>query len=398
MKSWAPTAWAASITWARRRSGHGVADVLEDGAGEQERLLQDHGDVPAERGLGEIAHILAADQDLAAPDVVEAVQQRHRAGLAGAGRADQRHRLARLDPKADVAQHRDAVDVAEGDVLELDRAVDALGIERARPVTDVDRHVQDLEDPLPRRHGPLHDAVLHGERPDRVEEALDVEQEGDHHAEVELAAQHRDAADHDHDAHGGAGQRVDDRDHDLGEPGAAQLGIQIVRDLLLEQLEVDRLAPHALHGADAMDAFRQRAVQGRAGDPRAQKGAPRARQPDDAHADQDRHDREGEEPEAPVEDQEHDRDAEQQDEVAEREHRGLEELLQGVDVALQARHQASDLGLVHERQRDPLQVGEHRAPQIDQQPLGDARDQGLLDQIGEEVEADDAEKHQRRRA
>ena len=143
-----------------------------------------------------------------------------------------------------------------------------------------------------------------------------------------------------------------------------------------------------------MDAFRERAVQGRAGEARAQKGAPRARQPADAHDQQDRHDRQREQPEAPIEHQQRDRDAHEQDEVADREHRGLEELLQGVHVALQAGHQAPDLGLVHEGQRDALEMGVHRAPQVDQQPLGDAPDQRLLDQIREEVEGDDRNEDQ----
>jgi hypothetical protein len=50
--------------------------------------------------------------------------------------------------RADVAQHRDAPDIAEGDVAELDRAVDARRIQRARLVLHLDRHVQHLEDPL----------------------------------------------------------------------------------------------------------------------------------------------------------------------------------------------------------------------------------------------------------
>jgi hypothetical protein len=86
----------------------------------QERLLQHHRDVAPERGLGQVPHVVAADQHLAAPDVVEAVHQRHRAGLAGAGRAHQRHRLARLDPEADVVQDRHARDVPEGHAFELD--------------------------------------------------------------------------------------------------------------------------------------------------------------------------------------------------------------------------------------------------------------------------------------
>ena len=58
----------------------------------------------------------------------------------------------------------------------------------------------------------------------------------------------------------------------------------------------------------------------------------------------------------------------------------LKELLQGVTVALQAGHQAPDLGLVHERQRDPLQMGVHGAAQVDQQPLVPrALDQRVVD-------------------
>src|SRR3546814_4814875 len=62
-------------------AGIGVADVLLDGRGEQERLLQDHGDVAAERSLRHPPHVAAADQHPALPDIVEAMHQRRRAGL-----------------------------------------------------------------------------------------------------------------------------------------------------------------------------------------------------------------------------------------------------------------------------------------------------------------------------
>ena len=47
-----------------RRPG-AVADVLEDRAGEEERLLQHHGDLLAERLLRHVAHVVPADQHLA---------------------------------------------------------------------------------------------------------------------------------------------------------------------------------------------------------------------------------------------------------------------------------------------------------------------------------------------
>ena len=85
------------------------------------------------------------------------------------------------------------------------------------------------------------------------------------------SVEHRHAADHDDDRHRRAGQRVDDRHHDLGEPGAAQLGVEVVGDLVLEQAQVDRLAPHALDRAHPVNALGERAIEGRAGDPGARK-------------------------------------------------------------------------------------------------------------------------------
>ena len=52
---------------------------------------------------------------------------------------------------------------------------------------------------------------------------LDVEQEGDHDADIERIVENQRPADHDHDSHGGAGQGVDDRDHDLCELGRSQI-------------------------------------------------------------------------------------------------------------------------------------------------------------------------------
>ena len=73
--------------------------------------------------------------------------------------------------------------------------------------------------------------VLHGERADRVEEALDVEEERHHHADVELAPEHQRAADDDDHGHGDAGQRVDDRHHDLRVARRGQVRARLARAL-----------------------------------------------------------------------------------------------------------------------------------------------------------------------
>src|SRR5690606_40105285 len=78
-----------------------IADVFEDRAGEQERLLQHHGNGLAERILQDVANILPADQYLAVPYIIEPVDQRHGRGLARAGGADESYGLAWRHLKGD---------------------------------------------------------------------------------------------------------------------------------------------------------------------------------------------------------------------------------------------------------------------------------------------------------
>ena len=219
---------------------------------------------------------------------------------------------------------------------------------RAGRVRDGDRHVQHLGQALARGHGALHHRILHGQRADGIEEALDVEQERHHHADVERAVQHHRAADHDDDRHGDAGQRVDDRHHHLRVLRGREVGEQVGVRLVVVERRVDRLPGHPLHRAHAVDGLGQRAVGDRIGLVRRHEGYPRLGQPEHADDEQHRHDRQGQQPELPVEPEHAADDAEQQHDVADREHRGLEELLHRVHVALQPRHQPADLGLVHE--------------------------------------------------
>ena len=71
-----------------------------------------------------VGDVDAVDQHAALLGVVEAQEQREDGALAGAGRADDRHRLAGLDRKAQAVQRRPVGPrrIGEGDVAELDRA------------------------------------------------------------------------------------------------------------------------------------------------------------------------------------------------------------------------------------------------------------------------------------
>ena len=74
-----------------------------DGAGEQEDVLEHQADRPAQRREIPLPHVDAVDRHPAGVDVVEAQQQVGQGALAGAGVADDRQRLTRLDRERDPA-------------------------------------------------------------------------------------------------------------------------------------------------------------------------------------------------------------------------------------------------------------------------------------------------------
>ena len=89
-----------------RRVGLRVGDVLGDGGAEQEGVVGDEGDLRAQRGEVDVAQVGAVDRDRSRGRVVEAGEQADQAGLARAGRADQRDDAAGLDLEVDVAERR----------------------------------------------------------------------------------------------------------------------------------------------------------------------------------------------------------------------------------------------------------------------------------------------------
>ncbi len=85
------------------RVGLGERDVGGDGVVEEERVLEHDADGTAQRVQGNVAHVDAVEDDASAVDVVEPRDQAGDGRLAAAGRADQRHRLARLHSKVEAS-------------------------------------------------------------------------------------------------------------------------------------------------------------------------------------------------------------------------------------------------------------------------------------------------------
>jgi hypothetical protein len=125
--------------------------------------------------------------------VVEAVHQRHGSSTCPSPLA---RPCATVSPGVDAEAYRfrstgiGRIAVAEGDVLSnttepsksrRGQLLKASG----RSSTSIGTSSTWTMQALARGHGALHHRILHGQRADRVEEALDVEQERDHHADVE---------------------------------------------------------------------------------------------------------------------------------------------------------------------------------------------------------------------
>ena len=120
MKSRQRAASAAGPHLGIRRLGPAVADVFHHRAMQQRDVLRHEGDRPAQALLGDARDVLAVDQDPAAIDVVEALQQRQHRRLAAARRPDQAGALARLDAQAEILEDLAAAGIGEGDVRERD--------------------------------------------------------------------------------------------------------------------------------------------------------------------------------------------------------------------------------------------------------------------------------------
>ncbi|MNN75378.1 hypothetical protein D3C81_1916760 [compost metagenome] len=107
-------------------------------------------------------------------------------GLAGTGRANQRHGLIRLDMQVQIMQHRLPRTVTESHVIEFNRRRHIGQSLPIRFITQGHFDIQHFKDPVPGSHRTLHHRVLHGQSSDRIKETLHAKNEGNHDAHIEL--------------------------------------------------------------------------------------------------------------------------------------------------------------------------------------------------------------------
>src|SRR5206468_1234707 len=129
------------------RVGPSVGDILRDRAAEEERLLRDEADLPAQRVYLQLPQIRAVEGDRAFRRIVKPHQQVDERRLPRAAVADESDQLARLDRQVDVGEDGIAgvAVIVEMDVLELDLPHDARRLDGVLRVMDLRLRVQRLE-------------------------------------------------------------------------------------------------------------------------------------------------------------------------------------------------------------------------------------------------------------
>ena len=257
-------------------------------------------------------------------------------------------------------QDLDAGDVLEVDVVEGDLAADVGELHGIGGVHDLGPGVQHLEDALTAGHGPLELRVLEDEVSDGVEEALDVEGEGDDNADAEGAVHDAQATEDDDQGGGDGHQQLHQGHHRGGEAAGLHVCAPVIGVHLVEAADVLFLPRQALDDADAGDVLLKVGVDHGYGLAGADEGAAGAGLPEGHAHYEDGHDGEGDEGQLDVQVEEEEDDEPQAGEVGEDgEEAGGEEFLEDVDVVLDTGHDAARLVAVQKAEGELLDVIEH---------------------------------------
>ena len=244
--------------------GIGIApfQIVPDGAGEEQVLLEHDAHGVPQGGQVVIPHIPAAHLHGAGGGVIEAGDQLDQGGLGGTGAADDAHGGTRRNVQGDVRQSvflRLGV-VFEADIFKVDGAV-LDGGHRPGGVGQVGLFGEHLPDAAGAGQGPGHLKKDAGEHHDRVEHLEHIAEEGGElaHAhgtqEDEIAAEPHDADD------GGVHDRLEGGHIQHGEAeglgaGVAEFGVDLLKLLIFP------VAPHkGFDDPDGSEAFLDAAVQ-----------------------------------------------------------------------------------------------------------------------------------------
>ena len=204
-------------------------DVLPQGSLEEKSVLGNQCDCVDARALGEIAEIGTVEADLPCIGVVETDGELGDRGLPRAGLAHHSEALTGRDFEVDATDHDAIVVVAEGDVVEADRAPHRYcRVVSAGPVRHSRFLVEEPEELGERSHGRLQQVVHVGQVDQWLEEPIEVEQERNDRAKRQRSVDHPQPADDQHRGDGHDPQQSDDREVPRDCPRRSHVGLVVV--------------------------------------------------------------------------------------------------------------------------------------------------------------------------
>ena len=159
--------------------------------------------------------------------------------------------------QVDVVQHRLVGVVAEGHVAELDLSAHVGQVDGVRRVEHVGVGVEHRVDLLHRGHRRLERVVELAELLQRVEEAVQVADEGDQHADLERVAADQRAAVPEDDDDGDRRDELDEREVQAALHDGARVDVAVGGVGDLQPLVVALLAAERLEHADPRDRLLQ---------------------------------------------------------------------------------------------------------------------------------------------
>src|SRR5579872_420952 len=227
-------------------------------------ILQHDTDASPDVAWPDLHDVRAVEKDAVVGHVVEAAEEADQTRLAGTRRPHDRDAFAGTDGETHVLQDRMFGDVAEGQMAELDLAVE--GWRQGRRMFRFAQRfipVERLENALAARHGAKDDVPLlsHGDnRPKQHVEKLREEQQN---ADRHLAAEHETAAEPNDDRDADIVHAVDERAVEAFDGQRLDFGDAIFVVDRTIALEVDLLAAIELHDFDARQILLQILIQAR---------------------------------------------------------------------------------------------------------------------------------------
>ena len=245
--------------------GLAPAQVVFDGAGKEQVVLEHHGHAVPQVGHAILPHVPARHQHLAGGDVVEPGDELHQSGLGGTGAAQDAHGHAAFYLEIDIGQGQVLRVLAVGKVhvAEFHGTVLRQGRDLARGeflVPDVRHLVQAFADTLDGGAGDDQQDEDHGQHHQGHQDLADVGDEGD-----EVAGEHGAGDDllaaepqHGHDAGVGGGHH--DRSVADDDPLRPHLGVAHLIGGVAEDLALVVFPHEGFDEADAHQALLHRAV------------------------------------------------------------------------------------------------------------------------------------------